>query len=154
MIDIKSGPLFPWQFRLVAVLAIIGAVAIFQDHYWVSAVLILVGVIGLVSYEGTEVNAENKTFREYTSLLFIKTGKFSNYLEVEKIYITRSKQSQQMYTAHTTHSSVFEDVVYNAFLKFESGEKVHLLTSKDKDKLVKVLEPLCKKLTMDVVDYA
>jgi hypothetical protein len=154
MLDIKSSALFPWQFRVMAVLAIVVALVIVQNHLVISLVLLLLGIFCLVSYEGTEVNITNKTFREYTSFLFIKTGKFQVYPELEKIYITKSKQSQQVFTAHTTHSSVFENVVYNAYLKFTSGEKVHLMSRKDKDKLMKVLHPLSQKLSLDVVDHS
>lgn len=154
MIDIKSGALFPWQFRLIALLTAIAGLAMVNLHPWITLILVVAGTLVWVSSEGTEIDVDKKTFREYTSFLFIKTGKFQHYQEIEKIYVTKSKQSQQMYTAHTTHSSVFEDVVYNAYLKFTSGEKVHLMTRKDKDKILKELGPLSKKLTLDVVDHS
>lgn len=153
MIDIKSGSLFPWQFRIVAVLVIIAAIAIILDHFWVSSVLILAGVFALVSNEGTEVDVNNQTYREYTSFFFVKTGKFSPYSGAEKIFLTKGKRSQQMYTAHTTHSSVFENVVYNAYLKLSSGEKIHLLTGKDKDRVIKRLVPLSTGLNVEITDH-
>ena len=154
MVDIKSGFLFPWQFRLVAVIAILLAFGILNYQPWVSPILILAGIFVLTLQEGTEVNAGNQTFREYTAFFFIKTGKFHRYPGAEKIYITKSKQSQQMYTAHTTHSSVFEDIVYNGYLKFSSGEKIHLLSIKGKDKVIKKLTPLSQALKLEIVDHA
>ena len=153
MIDIKFGALFPWQFRLVGFVLMLSAVAFIQTQLWVSILLVLAGMFILLSYEGTEVNINTKTYREYTSFFFIKTGKFLGYSQAEQIYLTKSKQSQQIYTAHTNQSSTFSDTLYNAYLKLSPGKKIHLCSQKNKNSLLEKLSPLSEKLKVDIVDY-
>ncbi|MBX2961414.1 MAG: hypothetical protein KF687_02810 [Cyclobacteriaceae bacterium] len=152
MIDIKYGLLLPWTFRLLAACAIILGLSAWQTNPWVTIVIGVVGFFALVAHEGTEINPENKTYREYTSFFVFKTGRFKSYAEIELIFINRAKESQQMYTAHTTHSSTFENMVYNAYLKFSNGEKIHLQKTKDKERLMTKLKPLCDTLGVDLID--
>ncbi len=152
MIDVKFGALFPWQFRFLALLFIIAGIVLIQSHVWVSLGLIVAAAFIITAYEGTEIDINNNTFRGYTAYFFIKTGKFENYVRAEDLFITKSKQSQQMYTAHTTHSSTFKDVVYHAYLKRLQGEPIHLLSSKNKETLIKKLAPLREGLKVEIVD--
>jgi len=154
MIDLRFGYLFPWPFRLVAALGVFGAVAIIVPYPLWSLALLLVSVFVLVSSEGTEINLANNTFREYTSYLFIKSGKFSRVPPIEKIFITKGKESQQVHTAHTNHSATFESSVFNGYLKFSSGEKIHLLRYKKKDLVIQKLVPLSDGLKVDIVDHS
>jgi hypothetical protein len=153
MIDIKSGYLLPWQFRLGALLAIILALTTILYNPWLSGALLVASIFSLTSYEGTEVDPVNKLYREYTAWFLIKTGAFEKFGQAERIYITQGKESRQMYTAHTTHSSTFVNVVYNAYLKFSNEEKVHLLSDKNKNTLLKIISPLSNGLRVDVIDY-
>lgn len=152
MIDIKYGLLLPWTFRLLAACAIILGLSAWQTNPWVTIVIGVAGFFALVAHEGTEINPATKTYREYTSFFFFKTGRFKPYAEIELIFINRAKESQQMYTAHTTHSSTFENMVYNAYLKFSNGEKIHLQKTKNKEKLMAVLKPLSEAVQVEVTD--
>ncbi|HEY3429140.1 MAG TPA: hypothetical protein VGK39_00600 [Cyclobacteriaceae bacterium] len=154
MIDIRFGYLFPWPIRLAAFFGLIAAFGILQPYLVWAIVLFLASVLVLSCAEGTEVNINDKTFREYTSYFFIKAGKFNSFSPVEKIYITQGKESQRVYTAHTNHSSTFENVVHNGYLKFSTGEKIHLLREKHKDKLVQKLTPLSHGLHVEIVDHS
>jgi hypothetical protein len=153
MIDIKSGYLLPWQFRLGALLAIVLALTTIHYNPWLSVVLVVGSIFSLTSYEGTEVDPVNKLYREYTAWFLIKTGAFEKFDQAERIYITQGKVSQQMYTAHTTHSSTFVNMVYNAYLKFSNEEKVHLLSIKNKNTLLKKISSLSDTLRVDIIDY-
>jgi hypothetical protein len=152
MIDIKFGSLLPWQFRVAAIGAIVVAFAILQNYWWVSLLIIAASFFVLASHEGTEFNTANKTFRSYTSFFFIKTGEFEKYTEVEKLFINSGNQSQKMYSAHTSLSTTITERVYNAYIKFSNGEKVHLLTSKSKEDVIKKLTPLSQSLSIEILD--
>ena len=154
MIDIKFGNLFPWHFRFLAVLGIIGALGIITLTYIGAALLFLISFFVLVSSEGTEIDLANKALREYTSFILFKTGKFKRFEQPEKIFITRGKESQAMHTAHTNHSSAYDQIFFNGFLKLSSGEKIQLLREKDKDQLIKKLRPLSDGLKIDIVDHS
>lgn len=126
MIDIRFGLLLPWTFRLLSACAVILGLGALQANPWVTIVIGVTGFFALVAHEGTEINPVTKMYREYTSFFFFKTGRFQSYDQIERIFINRSKESQKMYTARTLHSSTFQDIVYNAYLKFSNGEKIHL----------------------------
>lgn len=152
MIDIKYGALFPWHVRLVAIGAIVVAFAILQNYWWVSLLIIAASFFVLVSHEGTEIDTTNKTFRSYTSFLVFKTGEVEKYSDVEKIFINSGNQSTKMYSAHTSLSTTITERIYNAYIKFSNGEKVHLLTSKSKEDVIKKLSSLSEKLKVQIVD--
>jgi hypothetical protein len=154
MIDIKFGALFPWQFRFLALLFIFVGFVLIQNHVLISLSLITAAAFIITAYEGTEINMNNNTFRGYTAFFFFKTGKFENYTKAESLFITKSIQSEQIYTAHTTHSSTFKDVVYHAYLKRVHGEPIHLLSSKNREKLIKKLAPLSEGLNMEIIAVA
>ncbi|MEM9341398.1 MAG: hypothetical protein AAGA66_21900, partial [Bacteroidota bacterium] len=42
---------------------------------------------------------------------------------------------------------------YNAYLKFEDGNKLHLLTKKDKSKLIKKVTEVAEFLQSPITDY-
>jgi hypothetical protein len=154
MIDIKFGNLFPWTFRFLAAIGLVCSIGIFQLTILGSIILFLASFTVLVSSEGTEFNLTNGTMREYTSYLFFKTGSFKLFAQPEKIFITKGKESEQMHTAHTNHSATFENIVYNGYLKFSTGEKIHLLRKNNKDQLIKKLSPLSDGLKIDIVDHS
>jgi hypothetical protein len=155
MIDLKYGPLFPWHFRLAAVVGLVFALAITLVSLLGAAIILLICLTVLLSTEGTDVNLSNGTLREYTSILLFKTGKSRPYGQPEKLFITKSTESQRMHNLQMpNHSSVFENVVYLGFLKLSSGEKIKLLRDKDKDQLIKKLSPLSDGLRVDIVDHS
>jgi hypothetical protein len=154
MIDIKFGSLFPWHVRIVAVGAIVVAFAILQNYWWVSLLIIAASFFILVSHEGTEIDSVNKTFRSYTSFFFFKTGGFEKYSDVEKIFINSGNQSTKMYSAHTSLSTTITERIFNAYIKFSNGEKVHLLTSKSKEDVIKKLTPLTQALRVEILEVA
>lgn len=154
MIDIKFGSLLPWQFRVVSVGAIVVAFAILQNYWWVSLLIIVTSFFILVSHEGTEIDTVNKTFRSYTSFFFFKTGEFEKYSDVERIFVNSGNQSMKMYTAHTSLSTTVTEKVYNAYIKFSHGEKVHLLTSKSKQEITTKLTPLINKMGVPLVEVS
>lgn len=57
-----------------------------------------------------------------------------------------------MYTAHTLNSSTFSDVVYSAFLKFDTGTKVLIQRNKNKATLIKNIQAIAGTLNTEVFD--
>ncbi|MBX2968823.1 MAG: hypothetical protein KF803_05605 [Cyclobacteriaceae bacterium] len=152
MIGIKYGLLLPWTFRLLAACAMILGLSAWQTNPWVTITIGVAGFFALVAHEGTEIDPATKTYREYTSFFLFKTGKFESYDHIKKIFINRSIESQQLYTARTSHSATFEYDFYNAYLKFSNGEKIHLQKTKNKEKLMATLKPLSEAVRVEVTD--
>ena len=151
-IDIKYGRLFPWPFLLIAIIIFIVAVSLIIEKPIVAGVLVAVSGFILTGYEGTVIDKTSRTYLEYKSFFFFKTGSKKKYSDVEKIFVNISKSTQRLYTAHTSHSSTFSNVVFNAFLKFNDGEKIKLKSKRSKAQLIKYLEPISRFLNVPIED--
>jgi len=151
LIDIKAES-FPWQAKLIGVLLTIVAVAVVGTFWYLSVGLFAIAVFLLTTYSGTEIDPEQRTYKEYNSYFFVKSGDSVSYSAVEKIYINSAKESQTMHPAHTLDSRTFETTVYNAYLKFEDGTKIFLTSRKNKKNLIQLLDPIARKLDVQLVD--
>jgi hypothetical protein len=151
-IDIKAES-FPWQGKLVGILFVLTATAMLTTHWWLSVVLTLPGLWLLTGYSGTELDRGENAYREYNSYFLIKAGKWQRYNRVEKIFVNASNESEKMYTAHTMESMTFRRTVFNAFLKFDNGEKIFLLSRKNKGDLINKIRPVVDFLDTKLVDY-
>ncbi len=151
VIDIKAES-FPWQAKLIGALLLIISLSTLASYWWLSIILVIAAVFLFTGHSGTEIDDMNKTFREYNSYLFVKIGDTKKYNGIERIFINGSKESQTIYTAHTTSSSTFTNIVYDAYLKFDNGEKIFLTGRKDKQKLIQVVNPVAKSLNVELVD--
>ena len=150
-IDFKSGKLFPWQFQLIGIAFLIGGLGAIVSAPYVTPFLIVIALLIFTAYRGIEFDSIKKTYRVYNSFIFIKTGKSLNYEAAEKIYINLSKVSQKMYS-RANQAKTFENTEYDAYLKFNSSEKVFLLSSKNKKEIFKKLESLSSFFQLEVVD--
>lgn len=117
------------------------------------SVLIVAAGLVLSAAEGTEIDTSKNRYREYTSFYFmLKTGKWKSFDGAEKLFMNRSKTSMQMYTAHTNHASVFTNQQFTGYLKLTNGTKIHLLTSRKKEKLAATLNEAASFLNIPVQD--
>ena len=152
VVDIKSGALFPFPFLVLGAVVLVAGVAVVTTQFLLSIFLMLTAGIILTAHEGTEIDPSKNTYREYQSYLFIKKGKVTEYDQIEKIFVNATKVSQRMYTAHTSNSSTFSNVEYNAYLKFTDGVKIFLLSKKNKARLLARLEKVARALNIPVTD--
>jgi hypothetical protein len=152
-IDLKFKALFPWHFIFLAVVIFIAALAFMSQQVIVSLCLMAGSVFMLTAYSGTEIDTVNKVYREYTSFFyFFKNGKKIKYSGIEKLYINRANVTQRMYSARTTQSSTFSNTEYNAYVKFDNGEKIQLLTKRNKETLLQELQKVAKSLNVPIQD--
>ena len=151
-IDIRYGSLFPWPFQLIAVIVLIAGLSLIIDRTLVSICLILGSGLILSASEGTEIDRAEKTYRDYKSFFFLKSGSKVPYSGIEKIFINTSKSKQTMHTAHTNKSSIFENIEFNGFLKFDDGTKIQLLQKRKKGDLINALNSISKFLNVPVED--
>lgn len=151
-IDINNGRLFPFHFLILGVIFIFIGFPLITNHLIGGLILLVAGIFILTAREGVEINTGEKTIREYNAYFFIKTGEPERYQEIERIFINANKVTQKMYTAHTLNSSTFSDVVYSAFLKFDTGTKVLIQRNKNKATLIKNIQAIAGKLNTEVFD--
>jgi hypothetical protein len=118
----------------------------------VSIGLILVCGIVLSGAEGTEIDKETRTYRDYKSFFFLKSGSTEKFTAIEKIFVSTSTKKQRVYYGRTNQSSIFEFLEYNGFLKFSDGTKIQLLQKRRKSDLIKALEKIAKFLDVPLED--
>jgi hypothetical protein len=152
-VDVRYGSLFPWPFQLIAGIVLIVAASLVLERPAIAITFIIISGLVLTAAEGTEIDVASKSFIEYKSFFFIKTGTRDTFSAMEKIFVNTSKSRQQMYTAHTTKSSIYENIEYNAFLKFDDGTKVHLLKKRKKGDLMKRINNVATRLGVPVEDH-
>lgn len=152
-IDIRCGTLFPWHFQLIAGLILVAGLAVITGKPLVGSILAVAAGFILTAASGTEIDLSKSRYREYTSFYFLlKSGKWKKFNGAEKLFINSSKKSTQMYTAHTSHSSIFTDQEFNGYLKLNDGTKIHLLTSRKKEKLAATLRSAASFLQVPLQD--
>jgi len=151
-IDIRYGSLFPWTFRFLAVLVLIAGLSQLVDRPFLSFALLLVGGFILSAAEGIVIDPTEKNYREYNSFFFLKSGAKVKYSGIEKIFVGTSKTKQQVHTAYTNNSSIFENMQFNGFLKFNDGTKIKLLSKRKKEDLINALNKIAKLLDVPVED--
>lgn len=152
IIDVKAGRLFPWQFLLIGVLIMIGSLALISTKPALAGLMLIAGGFMVTASEGTEIDVVQKRYREYTSFYFLKKGTWIRFEAAEKVFINSARTSNKMYTASTLNSSTFINTQYNGYLKFSDGTKLHLLTSRKKEKLATVLQNVASLLKIPVQD--
>jgi hypothetical protein len=154
MIDLKFGHMFLWHVRLGAALGLLLSIAIFTSSI-IGSIFLLIGCLFvLTATEGTDIDVQNKTIREYNSFFFLKTGKFEPLGRVEYIFVNRGTESHQMSSPRGLNTTVVENAVFNAYLKLESGEKIRLLREKNKLTIIEKLQALSEGLPAEIVDHS
>ena len=151
-IDVKFGSLFPWPFRFIAVIVLLVGLWLILEKTFLAIGLMLIGGFILSGAEGTEINRAEKSYLDYKSFLFVKSGDKKKYSGIEKIFVSTSKTKQHLYTAHTNHSSTYEHLEFNGFLKFNDGEKIQLLRKRKKSDLIKELKKVATFLNVAIED--
>jgi hypothetical protein len=144
--------LFPWHFQFLAVIVLIVSLALITERTVLSVVLMAASVFILSGHSGIEIDKKENYYREYNSFFLIKLGEKIKYAGIEKIYVNTSKMREQLYTAHTSHSSVFINMEFNGYMKFEDGTKVHVLSRRKKADLTKALKKISQFLNVRVED--
>lgn len=153
-IDVKAGMLFPLPFIILGSVFIFAATLLFIDHPIIAGMLFVLGFLIVTAYEGTQVDPSARTYREYNSFLFLKTGKQVKYLTIEGIFIHKAKVSQKMFTPRTLNSSTFTHTEYNAYLKINGEQKIFLMSDRSKPKLLDKANAIAKLLNTAVADHA
>ncbi len=151
--NIRTGALFPWYFRVIGVILIFTSIIIFIENPALSLFLFILGTFIVISFSGFQIDFKNNTYLAYYSWFHLfKSGKQKNYDGVEKLYINANNVSRKYYTAHTMQSSSFKNVEYDAYIKFDNGEKEYLCSNKKLDKLKHKISPLAEALNIIITD--
>jgi hypothetical protein len=99
-IDVKFGSLFPWPFRFIAVIVLLVGLSLILEKTFLSIGLMLIGGFILSGAEGTEINRAEKSYLDYKSFFFVKSGDKKKYSGVEK-YLSVLQKPNSTFTRPT-----------------------------------------------------
>ncbi|MCA6079103.1 hypothetical protein [Fulvivirga sedimenti] len=152
-IDIKQEYLIPFHIRILGLfLLILGTVGTALSLYllltagtydwllWLAPLLGILGAFIFYSHYRLQIDLKDRTYTVVTRIPFIKAGKPERFEHITKIYINEVKET----TTYTTRAAMRYDStnkLYKAFMKLNTGEKVHM----DTDKIQEDLEARVKK---------
>lgn len=115
--------------------------------------LAAVGVFLLLGAQRVEVDKEKRQYRSLVSVLDIfNSGKWTPFMDIESIFVKRSRESQTMALGPIQRS--YRNMVFDAYLKISDREKVFLGSEKSKEKLLQKVEPLRQYLDTQLIDHS
>jgi hypothetical protein len=153
-IDIKQEALVPNTFKFFGLLLIIGGLIALRFYGDITVIILRnmlsIGLIGLgaflaSAYYGLRIDVDNRTYTVYTFALGWKMGKPIKFESIELFYINRVKMSSRM-NSYGGHKHTDETYTFNAYMKLNTGNKVHLDTDSDEGRLAERVEVLKEKL--------
>lgn len=113
---------------------------------------LFVSLIIFTTHYRLEIDLQRRVYRHYVWLLGMKRGNPESFEKIDYVFIKRNKVSQSMHSrvaSSTVHSEVFE-----GFLRFSEKDKIHLITARKKESLVKKLKIIASQLNTQILDYS
>lgn len=89
-----------------------------------------------------EVNVQHKTWKHALRIIGFHLGISKPFNAIERVFINKLRMKQNAMPVAPGLPSLlpsYSEYLYKAFLKFDDGEKLELLTDTDKAKLVRTL---------------
>ena len=152
LVNIPTGSLFQLHFQFMAVVVMFVGFVLIKTYLLVSICLFAVGVFILSGRSGIQIDTTNKLYREYLSFYFMKWGAFNSFEHIQKIFINSTRVTRTMYAPRSNHSASFTDRKYNAFLKFDDGTKLLIVSKGNKDRLLRNVKLINAQLKTNIVD--
>ncbi|MCG8322480.1 MAG: hypothetical protein MI921_23480 [Cytophagales bacterium] len=113
-------------------------------------VILLAGIAIVFLHYGVLIDVEARKFKEYWGFPGLKFGKWKHLPGIEYISLTKSRFSQQigLRAANTT----MRGILYKGNLRVDGRERILVIQSTDKDKVMTQLKHLAKKLDVKLLD--
>jgi hypothetical protein len=120
-------------------------------NYWIIGIGGLFMMLALTTRYGVAVHVGEKWFKEYVWVLGLKLGERVKYTNLEYVFIGKGRVTQ------TTSSRVKTTTVtrdeFRGFIKFDTDEKIHILTNSSQEKLVKTMTKTAQAFQARLFDY-
>jgi len=151
-LNVNTGWYFEGPPRWLGYLFLVIAIPIVGKSIVWPVVLGLLGVIIITTRYGVEINADEKSYKEYTWFLGFKKGKRIYYDNIQYVFLKPVKVSRT-YNGRIQNSTI-TNTEFNGFLKFSEHEKIYVGSAlKRKDVLNKII-PVATKLGISILDYS
>lgn len=157
IVRIDKGRIIPVSFAFVGTL-LVGLLYMLAFNHYTGPVLIISWIMlsPLVPFLWTtrqilEINPNEDYVDHFFWFLGFKSGKKEVLGAIDYIFINQNNYSQTA-TSYGGNVSQFKSRVYQSYLKCASGQKILLITRKDKQKLMESLIKISEKLNTSIID--
>jgi hypothetical protein len=149
--DINTGWYFQGSMRIAGyVFLLVSLPLLIVPSLW-AIFFALCGIVILTTRYGLRIDAANRSYQEYTWFLGFRRGEWQRYEEIKYLFLKTAKVSRT-YNSRV-QSSTISTIEFNGYLKFSEEEKIHLVHSVTKRKLLDSLIPIANGLGTTIVDY-
>jgi hypothetical protein len=148
-LDFHTSPYFPGSLRALGASLLL--TIILPTHILAKIPFVLIGVILITSHYRLRFDMINKAYFDYIWVLGLRFGTWEKFEQIEYLFIKRNRMRQNMNSMMST--TTIHTAVYDGYLRISENNKIHLLTSRDKEAVMKKLKALSSLLQVDILDY-
>jgi hypothetical protein len=109
-------------------------------------------IMALTTRYGVAVHVGEKWFKEYVWVLGLKLGERVKYSKLEYLFIGKGRVTQT--TGSRVQSTTVTRDEYRGFIKFDTDEKIHILTKGDHDKMVTAMKKASHTFQTRLIDHS
>ena len=152
IITITTGDYFTWNFKLVGgILLLLGTLQLVSGSVMLGLSLSLVGLSTFATFYVLQIDKDKHAYREGVAILGLKTGAWVSFSSIDYFFV-KSANVSRTYNSRI-QSATFTDLEYRGYIKFNGEEKVQLVSSQKKQKVIGKLLPIATALQLEIVDY-
>jgi len=148
-IDFHTSPYFPGSLRTLGVFLLVGI--LIPTHVLAKVPFVLIGILLMTTHYRLRFDLSRKEYFDYVWILGLRRGTWDRFDHIEYLFIKRNRMRQNlnsMMSSRTIHMAV-----YDGYLRISENNKIHLLTSRHKEVVMKKLMALGSLLNVDILDY-
>ncbi|MDN5214788.1 hypothetical protein QQ020_22100 [Fulvivirgaceae bacterium BMA12] len=146
----KTERFFPEGLVFGGILMILIGVGALVIKPLLGIILLPAGLSVVFLHYGILIDFEQKRYKEYWGLLGLRFGKWKVLPPVTYISLTKSRFSQQMGLRGAT--STMRGVLYKGNLRLDDEEKILVIQSGKKEKVLQTLKYLATKMDIKLLD--
>jgi uncharacterized membrane protein YcgQ (UPF0703/DUF1980 family) len=152
VIDFKTSAYFSSPLIIAAIAFMFTSMFMFPLHYVIGLILLTISMVIFTTHYRLRIDLNNKSYHDYLWILGLKHGEKGKFESVEHLFIKKSKVSQTM--SLRAASTTITKNVFDGYLKFSEGNKIHIATMDNKEELVNKLRAISTKLNTRIIDYS
>ena len=137
-----------WILVLVGVLGLFGALPI--PNPWISPIIMLLGLVFSLTYEGVALDLSNRKIKHYVEFLGIKLGSWKNLPELTEVVFTSNTYSQQIHAIVSRKQ--LDTRLFRGFLKGIDA-KLLFASKRDKQWVKEDVLKVAEQLDLPAIDY-
>ncbi len=152
VIDFKTSAFFSGRIIFVGILLAVFALFVVLKSLLAGLIIFIISVVIFTTHYRLRIDFVKKAYFDYVWFMGLKNGDHGKFGRIDYLFIKKSRVSQKM--NHIVISSTIQNEIYDGYLKFSDGEKIHLLTKESKTGLLEKLKVISGKLNTRIVDYS